>query len=113
MWHPYGARAGRKRIVTAAVQPAVLAIVAGLCAGLALSVGVNKGVAQWAIGVLLNAVVATASDRHCGTTQDELQTKRSGVTNRTANVVKCTGYQFQGHEGVGGKGSGEQTGTVS
>ncbi len=49
--------AGRGRIVTAAMQPAVLAIVAGLFAGLALSVGLNKVVAHWSIGNLNDPVV--------------------------------------------------------
>ena len=49
--------AGRGRIVRAAVQPAVLAIAAGLFAGLALSVGLNKVVAQWSIGNLSDPVV--------------------------------------------------------
>ena len=49
--------AGRGRIVNAAVQPAVLAIVAGLCAGFALSVGLNTVVAQWSIGNLNDPVV--------------------------------------------------------
>jgi predicted permease len=52
--------AGRGRIVNAAVQPAVLAIVAGLFAGLALSVGLNKVVAQWSIGNLNDPVVFVA-----------------------------------------------------
>jgi ABC-type antimicrobial peptide transport system permease subunit len=52
--------AGRGRIVTAAVQPAVVAIVAGLFAGLALSVGLSKVVAQWAIGNLTDPVVLGA-----------------------------------------------------
>ena len=52
--------AGRGRIVNAAVQPAVLAIVAGLFAGLALSVGLNKVVAQWSIGNLNDPVVLVA-----------------------------------------------------
>ena len=52
--------AGRGRIVNAAVQPAILAIVAGLCAGLALSVGLNKVVAQWSIGNLNDPVVLVA-----------------------------------------------------
>src|SRR5580704_2026984 len=51
---------GRGRIVHAAVQPAVLAIVAGLFAGLALSVGLNKVVAQWSIGNLNDPVVLVA-----------------------------------------------------
>jgi putative ABC transport system permease protein len=52
--------AGRGRIVNAAVQPAVLAIVAGLFAGLALSVGLNTVVARWAIGNLNDPVVLVA-----------------------------------------------------
>jgi predicted permease len=52
--------AGRGRIVNAAVQPAVLAIVAGLFAGLALSVWLNKVVAQWSIGNLNDPVVLVA-----------------------------------------------------
>jgi len=52
--------AGRGRIVNAAVQPAVLAIVAGLFAGLALSVGLHKVVAQWSIGNLNDPVVLVA-----------------------------------------------------
>jgi predicted permease len=52
--------AGRGRIVNAAVRPAVLAIVAGLFAGLALSVGLNKVVAQWSIGNLNDPVVLVA-----------------------------------------------------
>src|SRR5882672_11418722 len=52
--------AGRGRIVNAAVQPAVLAIVAGLFAGLILSVGLNKVVAQWSIGNLNDPVVLVA-----------------------------------------------------
>jgi predicted permease len=52
--------AGRGRIVTTAVQPAALAIVAGLFAGLALSVGLNKVVAQWSIGNLSDPVVLLA-----------------------------------------------------
>jgi predicted permease len=52
--------AGRRRIVKAAVQPAVLAIVAGLCAGLALCVGLNTVVAQWSIGNLNDPVVLVA-----------------------------------------------------
>ncbi len=52
--------AGRGRIVNAAVQPAVLAILAGLFAGLALSVGLNKVVAQWSIGNLNDPVVLVA-----------------------------------------------------
>ena len=49
--------AGRGRIVNAAVQPAVLAIVAGLFAGFALSAGLKKVVAQWSIGNLTDPVV--------------------------------------------------------
>jgi ABC-type antimicrobial peptide transport system permease subunit len=52
--------AGRARIVRAAVQAAVLAIVAGLFAGLALSVGLDKVVAQWTIGNLNDPVVLVA-----------------------------------------------------
>jgi len=52
--------AGRGRIVNAAVQPAVLAIVAGLFAGLILSVGLNRVVAQWSIGNLSDPVVLVA-----------------------------------------------------
>src|SRR6187399_3045209 len=52
--------AGRGRIVNAAVRPAVLAIVAGLFAGLALSVGLNNVVAQWSIGNLNDPVVLVA-----------------------------------------------------
>jgi len=52
--------AGRGSIVNAAVQPAVLAIVAGLFAGFALSVGLNKVVAQWSIGNLNDPVVLVA-----------------------------------------------------
>jgi len=37
-----------------------LAIVAGLCAGLALSVGLTKVVAQWSIGNLNDPVVLVA-----------------------------------------------------
>ena len=43
-----------------AVQPAALAIVAGLFAGLILSVGLNKVVAQWSIGNLSDPVVLVA-----------------------------------------------------
>src|SRR5262245_20359198 len=49
--------AGRGRIVNAAVQPTVVAIVAGLFAGLALSVGLNAVVARWSIGNLEDPVV--------------------------------------------------------
>jgi predicted permease len=52
--------ADRGRIVNAAVQPAVLAIVAGLSAGLALSVGLDKVVARWAIGDLNDPIVLAA-----------------------------------------------------
>jgi predicted permease len=52
--------AGRGRIVNAAVRPAVLAIVAGLFAGLALSVGLNRVVAQWSIGNLNDPIVLVA-----------------------------------------------------
>jgi predicted permease len=52
--------ADRARIVNAAVQPAVLTIVAGLFAGLALSVGLDTVVARWAIGSLNDPVVLAA-----------------------------------------------------
>jgi predicted permease len=52
--------AGRGRIVHAAAQPAFLAIVAGLFAGLALSVELDKVVAQWSIGNLNDPVVLVA-----------------------------------------------------
>ena len=52
--------AGRGRIVNAAVQRAVFAIVAGLFAGLALSVGLNTVVARWSIGNLEDPVVLVA-----------------------------------------------------
>jgi predicted permease len=52
--------AGRGTIVNAAVQPAVLAIVAGLFVGLALTVGLTKVVAQWSIGNLKDPVVLVA-----------------------------------------------------
>ena len=52
--------ADRARIVHAAVQPAVWAIVAGLIAGLALTVGLDKVVAQWSIGHLNDPVVLVA-----------------------------------------------------
>jgi predicted permease len=52
--------ASRGRIVHAAVQPAVLAIGAGLFAGLALSGELNKVVAQWSIGNLNDPVVLVA-----------------------------------------------------
>jgi predicted permease len=49
--------AGRGRIVNAAVQPAALAIVVGLFAGLALSVALDEVVAWWSIGSLKDPVV--------------------------------------------------------
>ena len=52
--------AGRGRIVHAAVKPALVAIVAGLFAGLALSAGLNKVVAQWSIGNVNDPVVLVA-----------------------------------------------------
>jgi hypothetical protein len=52
--------AGRGRIVNDAVQPAVLAIVAGLVAGLALTVGLDKVVNQWSIGKLNEPVMLVA-----------------------------------------------------
>ncbi|HET7698193.1 MAG TPA: FtsX-like permease family protein, partial [Vicinamibacterales bacterium] len=52
--------AGRGRIVNAAVQPAVLALAAGLFAGLGLSVGLDTVVARWSIGRLNDPVVLVA-----------------------------------------------------
>jgi predicted permease len=52
--------AGRGHIVSAAVRPAVLAILAGLVAGLALSVGLNTVVARWSIGNLNDPAVLGA-----------------------------------------------------
>jgi predicted permease len=52
--------AGRGRIVNAAVQPAALAILGGLFAGLALSAGLNNVVARWSIGTLNDPVVLVA-----------------------------------------------------
>ena len=52
--------ATRARIVNAAVQPALSAIVAGLFVGLISSVGLNKIVAQWSIGNLNDPVVLVA-----------------------------------------------------
>jgi predicted permease len=52
--------AGRARIVKIAVQPAVLTVVAGLFAGLALSVGLNTVVVRWSIGNLNDPVVLVA-----------------------------------------------------
>ena len=52
--------ADRGHVVNAAVQPAVFAIVAGLFAGLVMSVGLNKFVAQWSIGNLNDPVVLVA-----------------------------------------------------
>jgi ABC-type antimicrobial peptide transport system permease subunit len=52
--------AGRTRIVTAAVRPAVLAIATGLFAGLASSVGLDRVVARWGIGNLNDPVVLAA-----------------------------------------------------
>jgi ABC-type antimicrobial peptide transport system permease subunit len=52
--------AGRGRIVRAAVQPVVVAIITGLFAGLALSVGLNTVVAQWSINNLNDPVVLAA-----------------------------------------------------
>jgi hypothetical protein len=44
-------------------QARVLAIVAGLFAGLALSVGLNKVVAHWSIGILGDPVAAAPRKR--------------------------------------------------
>jgi predicted permease len=52
--------ADRGRIVNAAVQPAILAIVIGLLVDLVLSVGLNKVVAHWSIGNLNDPVVLVA-----------------------------------------------------
>ena len=52
--------AGRGLIVHAAVQPAVFAILAGLFAGLAFSVGLNKVVARWSMSNLNDPVVLVA-----------------------------------------------------
>ena len=52
--------AGRGRVVNAAVRPAVLAIVAGLFAGLLLSVGLNKVVDHWSMGNLNDPAVLVA-----------------------------------------------------
>jgi ABC-type antimicrobial peptide transport system permease subunit len=52
--------AGRGHIVNAAVQPAGLAIAAGLFAGLVSSVGLNKVVARWSIGNLNDPIVLVA-----------------------------------------------------
>jgi predicted permease len=52
--------AGRGRIINAALQPAVLAIAAGLFAGLGLSVGLDKVVARWSIGTLNDPIVLVA-----------------------------------------------------
>jgi len=52
--------ASRARIVNAAVQPAVWAIVGGLFAGLALSVGLDRVVALWPFGTLSDPIVLVA-----------------------------------------------------
>jgi predicted permease len=52
--------AGSGRIVNAAVQPAIMAIVAGLFAGLASSVGLTTVIGQWSIGDLKDPVVLVA-----------------------------------------------------
>jgi predicted permease len=52
--------ASRGRIVRAAVQPAVVAILAGLFVGLGLSVGLNEVVAQWSVGTLGDPLVLVA-----------------------------------------------------
>src|SRR5436190_7279108 len=52
--------AGRRRIARSALQPVVLTLAAGLCAGLALSVGLNKVVARWSIGNLTDPAVLVA-----------------------------------------------------
>lgn len=50
----------RGRIVKAAMQPTLLAIVAGLASGLAMSVALNKVVARWSVGNLNDPVVLIA-----------------------------------------------------
>ena len=55
-----GGSASGGSVVNAAMQPAVLAIVAGLVAGLAVSVGLNTVVARWSIGTLSDPVVLVA-----------------------------------------------------
>lgn len=52
--------AGRSGIVGAAVRPAVVAIAAGLFAGLALSLGLNRIVERWSIGNLNDPVMLVA-----------------------------------------------------
>ena len=52
--------ASRARIVSAAVQPAVWAIVGGLFAGVALSVGLDRVVALWSFGNLSDPIVLVA-----------------------------------------------------
>jgi ABC-type antimicrobial peptide transport system permease subunit len=52
--------AERGRILRAAVRPAVQAIAAGLLAGVALSVGLDRVLGQWAIGSLDDPVVLAA-----------------------------------------------------
>lgn len=49
--------ADRGRIVGAAVRPVVLAVVGGLAAGLALSVGLDRVVARWSLGTLKDPAV--------------------------------------------------------
>jgi predicted permease len=61
--------AGRGRIVHAAVRPAAVAIGAGLLAGLALSVALDRVVARWSMGSLDDPVVlATVSLVLCAAT---------------------------------------------
>jgi predicted permease len=52
--------AGRRRIVNAAVRPAIVSVLAGLFAGLALTVGLDRVVAHWSIGSLNDPVVLVA-----------------------------------------------------
>ena len=49
--------AGRGRIVRAAVQPATVAVVAGVIAGIAMTVALDKVVARWSIGNLNEPLV--------------------------------------------------------
>jgi ABC-type antimicrobial peptide transport system permease subunit len=57
--------AGRGRIVRAAVQPPIMAITAGLFAGLASNVALKRRVAQWSIGDLEDPVVLVAVGLVC------------------------------------------------
>ena len=52
--------AGRRRILTSALEPAVMTVAAGLFAGLALAVGLDAVVGRWSIGNLKDPVVLVA-----------------------------------------------------